>query len=140
MTSKRPRWGGYRAQKLRAAWKPRIEAGDVLCYRCGQPILPGTRWDLDHTTAKLHLDSSDMFNPDLLHPSHAYCNRRHGQGIAAARRRPPGMPEGLTRAQRRKWREANGYPVKQPKPPAAGPQRPGPAARPAPDPFNWWVL
>jgi hypothetical protein len=42
---------GYdaRHRQLREAWRPLVEAGDVDCARCHEPILPGDPWDLGHT-------------------------------------------------------------------------------------------
>jgi len=42
---------GYGAehQRLREAWRPLVEAGDVDCARCHGPILPGEPWDMGHT-------------------------------------------------------------------------------------------
>ena len=39
---------GWKHQCLRAKWTPKVNAGDVDCWRCGQPIIPGQRWDLGH--------------------------------------------------------------------------------------------
>jgi len=41
---------GYGAdhRALREQWRPLVEAGDVLCWRCGQRIEPGDDWDLGH--------------------------------------------------------------------------------------------
>jgi hypothetical protein len=41
---------GYGAdhRALRAAWQPLVEAGQVLCWRCGELIQPGEPWDLGH--------------------------------------------------------------------------------------------
>ena len=50
-------------QAERAAWAPAVAAGGVICWRCGEPIVPGTEWDLGH---RLHQRS---------HPEHAVCNR-----------------------------------------------------------------
>ena len=39
---------GHVHQELRKLWKGRVEAGGVLCARCGRLILPGEPWDLGH--------------------------------------------------------------------------------------------
>lgn len=41
---------GYDAEhdRLRAEWKPHVEAGEVDCWRCGERIRPGEAWDLGH--------------------------------------------------------------------------------------------
>ena len=51
----------------RRAWTPHVEAGVVNCWRCHQPIQPGTRWDLGHR---------DDGAPS--HPEHITCNRSEG--------------------------------------------------------------
>jgi hypothetical protein len=55
---------GARHQAERRAWEPLVQTGTVLCVRCGFPILPGSRWHLDHEDDGLH----------YLGPSHARCN------------------------------------------------------------------
>jgi hypothetical protein len=37
-------------QELRKVWKARVDAGGVLCARCGRLTLPGQLWDLAMTT------------------------------------------------------------------------------------------
>ena len=39
---------GQDHRDLRAAWQPLVEAGDVICWRCGDPIQPGEPWDMGH--------------------------------------------------------------------------------------------
>jgi hypothetical protein len=39
---------GSRIAKLRAHWAPKVDAGDVVCRRCHEPIRPGQDWDLGH--------------------------------------------------------------------------------------------
>jgi len=54
-------------QHERQAWTPIVNAGQAQCRRCGQPITPGTAWDLGHP---------DTENPAPKAPEHAYaCNR-----------------------------------------------------------------
>lgn len=55
---------GYQHQKERARWKPIVEAGGVNCARCGNPIIPGTKWHLDHN------DNGEGYRG----ASHATCN------------------------------------------------------------------
>jgi hypothetical protein len=50
---------------LRKWWAQQLP---LPCARCGQPVLPGTPWDLDHTD-------------DTARPSHRVCNQRAGQAI-----------------------------------------------------------
>lgn len=54
---------GHGHQTTRTDWTPAVNAGTVTCWRCQQPIHPGTPWDLGH-------------RGDLPpHPEHARCNR-----------------------------------------------------------------
>jgi hypothetical protein len=52
-------------KRLRKQIAPRVAAGNASCARCGEPIQPGEKWDLDHTD-----DGSGY-----LGPSHVRCNR-----------------------------------------------------------------
>ena len=49
----------------RARWAPLVATGTVDCSRCGYPINPGQRWDIDR-------------RPWGWRPSHATCNRAAG--------------------------------------------------------------
>jgi hypothetical protein len=60
---------GWRHQRVRAAWRPRVEAGLVDCARCGEPIVPGEPWDLGH---------DDVDRGRYRGPEHRYCNRSAG--------------------------------------------------------------
>jgi hypothetical protein len=55
-------------QRERQRWAPYVNAGQVRCARCGQPIQPGTAWDLGHST-----DRTTWTGPE-----HARCNRADG--------------------------------------------------------------
>jgi hypothetical protein len=57
---------GARHQRLRAWWAPRVAAGKVVCWRCGEHIVPGEPWDLGH-------DDGDRTR--YKGPEHAACNR-----------------------------------------------------------------
>lgn len=59
---------GSQHQKLREAWRPSVEAGDVDCARCREPIWPGALWDLGHTDDRAGYTG----------PEHRRCNRRAG--------------------------------------------------------------
>jgi hypothetical protein len=64
---------------LRRVLDEQIKAGAMPpCARCGEPVLPGQRWDLDHTDDRL----------GWLGPSHASCNR----ATAGQRRSAPEVP------------------------------------------------
>ena len=67
---------GYGAhdQALRERLRPQVEAGVVRCARCGQLIVPGERWELDHASGK----------HGYLGPSHFRCNRSAGGKLGAA--------------------------------------------------------
>jgi hypothetical protein len=39
---------GGRHQALRKKLAALVASGRAVCWRCGQPILPGTLWDLGH--------------------------------------------------------------------------------------------
>jgi hypothetical protein len=58
---------GYGAahKRLRRQWASRVAAGGVDCARCGQPIVPGSPWDLDHSDDR----------SSYLGASHRSCNR-----------------------------------------------------------------
>ena len=51
----------------RKALVPVVAAGGVNCVRCGEPIEPGTPWDLGHDDHDPSVHSG---------PEHAKCNRR----------------------------------------------------------------
>ena len=76
-------------QRLRAKVAVAVEQGQASCARCGEPIAPGTDWDLDH---------SDNGN-GYLGPSHASCNRAttprvYENGLIWSRRWFEDAPEG----------------------------------------------
>lgn len=65
---------GHDHQKLRAEWKPKVDARQVNCARCGRRIIPNPRafgdgWQLDH-------DPTDRTR--YLGPSHTSCNQGGG--------------------------------------------------------------
>jgi hypothetical protein len=59
---------GEAHRKVRKRWAPKVRAGKVRCARCGEPILPTEKWDLDH-------DDDDPSERRYLGPSHRRCNR-----------------------------------------------------------------
>lgn len=74
---------GYGAehQAERRKWVPLVEAGKVKCWRCGELIPPGSKWDLGH---------SDTDRSRYMGPEHAArCNRRAGGKKAGLLRRRP---------------------------------------------------
>src|SRR6478672_9896226 len=64
---------GNQHQKIRKALEPLVATGDMTCARCGEPIRPGTPWDLGHDDYDRSVWSG---------PEHRRCNRR-----TAARRK-----------------------------------------------------
>jgi hypothetical protein len=63
-----PAQRGYGPQHkaLREQWRPHVEAGQVSCARCHQPIKPGDPWDLGH---------DDIDRTRYTGPEHQACNR-----------------------------------------------------------------
>jgi hypothetical protein len=61
---------GYRHKKRRQTWARVVRAGNAVCARCHEPILPNELWDLDH-----HDDDRRLY----LGPSHSRCNRATSQ-------------------------------------------------------------
>lgn len=61
---------GYHAahDHERARLAPIVARGHTTCARCGQPIQPGTPWDLGHTDDRTAWTG----------PEHATCNRSAG--------------------------------------------------------------
>jgi len=57
---------GRRHRQLRAAMEKQVATGLVKCARCGEPIAPGSAWDLGH-------DDNDRRR--YTGPEHRYCNR-----------------------------------------------------------------
>lgn len=80
---------GGEHQRLRAAWKSAVAAGEVDCVRCGQRIGRGQPWDLGH------VDGSDK--RVYSGPEHRTCNRRAGASAMAVRDPTPRV--------RQWWRE-----------------------------------
>lgn len=71
---------GYRHQQLRRRLLP--YAYGQPCPRCGESMLPGQDLDLGHATDVV---AGGADGPRQI--EHAYCNRRAGQAISAARRK-----------------------------------------------------
>jgi hypothetical protein len=79
-------------QKERKRWVRMVRAGGVICWRCGDPIDPGARWDLGHVDE----DGRARGFP-LRHPEHRSCNRATvtilKQKLAEAEAAPRGSRE-----------------------------------------------
>lgn len=58
---------GYAHQQERERWRPLVDAGQVACWRCQQPIIPGTVWHLGH---------DDHDRRIYRGPEHEACNLR----------------------------------------------------------------
>jgi hypothetical protein len=54
---------GRRHRAARLYWAGIVGYGTTYCSRCGEVIIPGTDWQLDH-------------RPGGSHPSHLSCNQR----------------------------------------------------------------
>jgi len=61
-------------QKLRRRLDREVRLGLHVCARCGEPILAGERWHLDHHDSGV----------GYLGPSHARCNVRAANELRAA--------------------------------------------------------
>jgi hypothetical protein len=72
---------GYGAphQRERERWRPLVEAGEVDCARCGEPIAPGQPWDLGHRDGTGKAEHSG--------PEHRGCNRGAGMAMLTEARR-----------------------------------------------------
>lgn len=63
--SKKDRGYGAHFWAVRRQWVPKVEAGDVNCWRCGKPIDPQQAWHLGHND-----DDRDIIEG----PEHPRCN------------------------------------------------------------------
>ena len=68
---------GHVHQMLRKAWSRKVQAGGVVCARCGRLIWPGEPWDLGH---------DDHDRGRYQGPEHRACNRRTNKRRLASRR------------------------------------------------------
>jgi hypothetical protein len=57
---------GRRDRELRKAFEKQVQTGLAKCARCGEPIAPGSDWDLGH---------DDSVRRRYSGPEHRYCNR-----------------------------------------------------------------
>ena len=60
-----------------------LASNDGYCFRCGLAI-GAEPWDVDHIIPVMHGGTDTTLN---LAPSHASCNRRHGQSLRSRRLR-----------------------------------------------------
>ena len=56
-------------ERLRAQWKPTVQAGQVVCWRCSHLIHPGQRWHLGH---------NDWDLTKYMGPEHEHCSTSAG--------------------------------------------------------------
>jgi hypothetical protein len=74
---------GRAHRDLRARVNAIVQAGQATCWRCRNPIEPGSAWDLGH---------DDHDRTHYRGPEHQACNRRAGaekRNQQAAGQRPP---------------------------------------------------
>lgn len=95
---------GWPHRRRRAAWKPAVAGGSVVCPRCREPILAGEKWDLGHD------DETGAYSG----PEHARCNRatmshRNGNGsYSRLRYLEEKVPFGIVRCGLCGWRIRKG--------------------------------
>ncbi|MGL5911768.1 MAG: hypothetical protein ACRCZP_17330, partial [Phycicoccus sp.] len=70
---------GSAHQRARRSWAARVAGGGVDCARCGQPIAPGTPWDLGHV---------DGDRTRYAGPEHQACNRATAGRFSPSRQGP----------------------------------------------------
>lgn len=76
------KWGGRRAQKIRAELAETLPA---ICWRCGGWIMPGMKWDVGHLV-EVDRDPEAAYDLDGYAPEHAYCNRAAGAAYGNRKR------------------------------------------------------
>lgn len=79
---------GSSHQALRRRWANRVAAGEVNCWRCGDPIKPGMEWDLGHDDH----DRSKYKGPE--HARAADC-REGGNRATKGRGKPKPKPNNI---------------------------------------------
>lgn len=67
-----------RTRTLRPRWQAAINRGEVACWRCGRPIVPGQLWDMGHVT-----DLARGGDPNEMLPEHRGHNRSEGGRLGA---------------------------------------------------------
>lgn len=86
--SRNERGLGKAHEQARREWEARVEAGGVLCCRCGQVIIPGKvvqRWrDSFRMVSNWHLDHNRA-RTGYLGAAHARCNVKAGAREGARR-------------------------------------------------------
>lgn len=68
------RWGGRRAQKIRAELALTLP---TVCWRCGRIVTEHMAWDVGHVI-EVDRDPDSAYDSDGLRVEHARCNRQAG--------------------------------------------------------------
>lgn len=82
------KWGGRRVVQLRRQLEQLLP---VPCARCGQPVLPGQRWDIGHAIGR-DIAPELTWDPSQYRIEHASCNRAAGARYVNAKRRQRRIP------------------------------------------------
>ena len=97
---------GYQHQQLRKTWAVRVEAGEVVCGKCGKLIHPNAPFDLGHPWDRKDLPPA---------PWHRACNRSYAATVTKKRRQAERAGTALPVAaqQPMKWSRVWGTPPPQ---------------------------
>lgn len=98
-------WAGREVTEARAYWRPIVEDGGVVCWRCRRPILPGTRWTVGHVIDRAQGGPKTRGN-EL--PEHPRCNFSAG-GKAGAAKTNARRPAVRQRVERERERGIRGW-------------------------------
>lgn len=79
-------WSGRKVTNARARWRPVVEAGEAICWRCRRVIVPDpTRrdggWHVGHVEDRA---LGGALGPTNQAPEHADCNLKAGGRLGAA--------------------------------------------------------
>jgi len=86
------RWSGHQVTKARNLWRPVVEAGEAVCWRCGRLIVPDPSkpddgWQVGHLVDRM---DGGEHGPTNQAPEHSRCNLsaggKRGARIVNARR------------------------------------------------------
>ena len=72
------KWAGRQVTTARTHWKARLP---LPCFRCGKPVLPTQRWQVEHIVERVYGGAHGIGNQWV---SHATCNESAGGRIGAA--------------------------------------------------------
>ena len=76
------RWGGRRAQQIRAELAATLPA---VCWRCGGIVTAAMRWDVGHII-EVDRDPDSAFDVEAVAVEHARCNRAAGAAYGNRKR------------------------------------------------------